>query len=176
MPRPAYRRGRGLRQHSFRVSDEVIALLRAEAERRHVWVSALVEHLVLQALKPAAGGAVRITVEAAGSGNPSPVRHWCRIAIEAPVWEGLLREASRRGMSIPQLIQQHLGVVGSAESPVSDRAPTAGIRSVGPSISRASGARVAKDPSRVERGQPRAESISADTELPMKPLPIFELT
>ena len=119
MPRPAYRRGRGLRQHSFRISDEVIALLRAEAERRHVWMSALVEHVLLQALRPAAG-AGDVAVQAAASGNRSSPRHWCRIAIDTPVWEGLLREANRRGMSFPQLIRQHLGGFGRAEFPVSD--------------------------------------------------------
>ncbi len=175
MPRPAYRRGRGLRQHCFRVSDEVIALLRAEAERRHVWMSALVEHVLLEALRPA-GGAGGVTVEAARSGNRSSARHWCRLAIEAPVWESLLREANRRGMSIPQLIRQHLGGFGSAESPLSDRASTAVIDSVEPTIPRPSGPPLAADRPRVEREQPGPGPIPADTALPTKPLPLFELT
>jgi len=176
MARPAYRRGRGLRQHSFRVSDEVIALLRAEAERRHVWVSALVEHVVLQALKPAAGGAVGVNVEAAGSGNPSPARHCCRLAIEAPVWEGLMREAKRRGMSIPQLIRQRLGGFGSAESPFFDPAPTAVIDAVEPTLSRPSGPPVGADRQRLKHEHPGPEPIPPDTMLPTKPLSIFELT
>jgi hypothetical protein len=176
MARPAYRRGRGLRQHSFRVSDEVMAVLRAEAERRHVWMSALVEHVLLQALQPAAGAAVGVHIDDAVSGNPSPGRHWCRLAIEAPVWEGLMREATRRGMSIPQLIRQHLGAVGRAESLFSDWAPTAAIDSVAPTISRPSGPPLAVDPPRLKREQPRPEPIPADTALPTKPLPVFELT
>jgi len=175
MPRPAYRRGRGLRQHSFRMSDEVIALLRAEAERRHVWMSALVEHVLLQALRPAAG-AGDVAVQAAASGNRSSPRHWCRIAIDTPVWEGLLREANRRGMSIPQLIRQHLGGFGRAEFPVSDGAASAGVCPVGPNIRRAPMAPVVADPPRVEDGHSRSEPTPADTALPTRPLPIFELT
>jgi predicted DNA-binding ribbon-helix-helix protein len=172
MPRPAYRRGRGLRQHSFRLSQEVIAVLRAEAERRHMWVSALVEQVLLQELKPASGA----TVGAAVSAHQSPARHWCRIAIEAPVWDGLMREANRRGMSIPQLIRQHLGTFGRPESPFSDRASTAVIDSVEPTISRPSGPPLAADRPRVERERPGPGPIPADTALPTKPLPVFELT
>jgi predicted DNA-binding ribbon-helix-helix protein len=176
MPRPAYRRGRGLRQHSFRLSEEVLTVLRAEAARRHVWVSALVEQVLLQELTPAAGAAVGGNNEDTVSGNQSAARHWCRIAIEAPVWEGLKREATRRGMSIPQLIRQHLGAFGSVESPRSDRSQTAAIDSVEPILSRPSGPRLAAERPRLERGEPRPEPIPVDTGLPTKPLPVFELT
>jgi hypothetical protein len=158
------------------LSEEVIAVVRAEAERRHVWVSALVEHVLLQALKPAAGLAFGVNIDDAVSGNRSPGRHWCRIAIEGGMWEGLMREANRRGMSIPQLIRQHLGAVGRAESLFSDWAPTAAIDSVAPTISRPSGSPLAVDPPRLKREQPRPEPIPADTALPTKPLPVFELT
>jgi hypothetical protein len=141
-----------------------------------MWVSALVEHVLLQELKPAAGAAVGVNIEDAVSANQSPARHWCRLAIEAPVWESLLREANRRGMSIPQLIRQHLGAFGRAESPFSDRAPTAVIDSVEPTISRPSGPPLAADRPRVEREEPRPGPISADTALPTKPLPVFGLT
>ena len=141
-----------------------------------MWVSALVEHVLLQELKPAVGAAVGVNIEDAVSANQSPARHWCRLAIEAPVWESLLREANRRGMSIPQLIRQHLGAFGRAESPFSDRAPTAVIDSVEPTIPRPSGPPLASDRPRVEREEPRPGPIPADTALPTKPLPVFELT
>ena len=92
------------------------------------------------------------------------------------MWEGLLREATRRGMSIPQLIRQHLGAFGSAESPVSDGTSMASIDSLEPIISRPSGLPLAADRARLQHEEPRPEPIPADTALPTKPLPVFELT
>lgn len=176
MVRPAYRRGRGLRQHSFRVSDEAMVLLRAEAARRHVWVSALVEQAILQALKREVGGRGGATVEEAGSPNPSPARHWCRLAIEVPLWERLHREATRRGMSVAQLIRQHLGAFGSEGSSDSDPFPMVAADAVGPSDSRPGEPRVGTERQRGRREESLPESIPPETMFPTKPLSIFELT
>ena len=175
MFRPAYRRGRPRRQANFRLSDEVLEILCAEAARRRMWASALVEELLRNALLSASGVSVSVAPESGEQGGTRPTRHWFRVALDDPIWRAMKHDADAKGVTVTQYIRQTLGELVNSQSG-SLRESFAPPRAQGEAlVSRVPTPPVpASQPAIEPEGSPW-EPDASEGGVPSKPLQLFDL-
>ena len=104
--RPPYRRGSGYIRCGLRLREALWAALQAHAKRHRRWASEVAEEFLREGLTRREVSLVATDPAPRPTPVPSSGRHWVRLAIPYPVWEVLQDEASARGISVAQLIQQ----------------------------------------------------------------------
>ena len=110
--RPPYRRGPTYTRCGLRLRQELLDALRAEGRRRRRWMSDLAEELLQDGLARLRGRPLSREGQEYASQpipQPSPERHWIRLALDGPFWELLQRKTHGTPYSVPQLIRQMIG-------------------------------------------------------------------